>query len=28
VGWFLDGDDNPDFHQNLIITFLALYNAP
>jgi len=23
VGWFLDGDDNPDFHQNLIITFLA-----
>jgi len=23
VGWFLDGDDNPDFHHNLIITFLA-----
>jgi len=23
VRWFLDADDNPDFHQNLIVTFLA-----
>jgi len=23
VRWFLDADDNPDSHQNLIITFLA-----
>jgi len=23
VRWFLDADDNPDSHQNLIITFLS-----
>jgi len=28
VRWFLDADDNPDSHQNLIITFWPIYNAP
>jgi len=28
VKWFLDGDDNPDSHQNLIITFWPIYNVP
>ena len=26
--WFLDADDNPDSHQNLIITFWPIYNIP
>jgi len=25
VRWFLDADDNPDSHQNLIITFWPIY---
>jgi len=25
---FLDADDNPDSHQNVIITFWPLYNIP
>jgi len=28
VRWFLDADDNPDSHQNLIITFWPIYNVP
>jgi len=28
VGRFLDADDNPDCHQNLIITFWPIYNVP
>jgi len=25
---FLDADDNPDYHQNIIITFWPIYNVP
>jgi len=25
---FLDADDDPDSHQNLIITFWPIYNVP
>jgi len=25
--WFLDADDNPDSHENLIISFWPIYNA-
>jgi len=28
VRWFLDADDNPDSHQNLIIAFWPIYNVP
>jgi len=28
VRWFLDAEDNPDSHQNLIITFWCIYNIP
>jgi len=28
VRWFLDADNNPDCHQNLIITFWPIYNVP
>jgi len=28
VRWFLDGDDIPNSHQNLIITFWPVYNVP
>jgi len=28
VIWFLDADDDPDSHQNLIITFWPIYNVP
>jgi len=28
VGWFLDAHDDPDSHQNLIITFWPIYNVP
>jgi len=28
VRWFLDADDNPASHQNLIITFWPIYNVP
>ena len=28
VRWFLDADDNPDYHQNLIITFCPIYDVP
>jgi len=28
VRWSLDADDNPDSHQNLIITFPPIYNVP
>jgi len=28
VKWFLDADDNPDSHQNQIITFWPIYNVP
>jgi len=28
VRWFLDADDNPDSHQNPIITFWPIYNFP
>jgi len=28
VRWFLDADDNADFHQNLIITLWAIYVVP
>jgi len=27
VSWFLDAD-NPDSHQNMIITFWTIYNVP
>jgi len=27
VSWFLDADDDPDSHQNLIITFWPIYNV-
>jgi len=26
--WFLDADDSPNSHQNLIITFWPVYNVP
>jgi len=26
--FFLDADDHPDSHQNLIITFCPIYNVP
>jgi len=28
VRWFLDADDNSDFHQNLITTFWPICNVP
>jgi len=28
VRWFLDADDNPDSHQNLIVIFWPIYNIP
>jgi len=28
VRWFLDPGDNPDSHQNVIITFWPIYNVP
>jgi len=28
VRWTLDAEDNPDSHQNLIITFSPIYNVP
>jgi len=28
VRWFLDADDHPDSHQNLVITFWPIYNVP
>jgi len=28
VRWFLDANDNPDFHQNLTITFWPIHNDP
>jgi len=28
VRWFLDADDSPDSHQNLIITFWPICNVP
>jgi len=28
VRWFLDADDSPNSHQNLIITFWTIYNVP
>jgi len=28
VIWSLDTDDNPDSHQNLIITVSPIYNVP
>jgi len=28
VRWFLDADNNPDSHPNLLITFWAVYNVP
>jgi len=28
VRWLLDSDNNPDSHQNLIITFWPIYNVP
>jgi len=28
VRWFLDADDSPNSHQNLIITFWPIYNVP
>jgi len=28
VSWFLDADDNLDCHQNVIITFWPINNAP
>jgi len=27
VRWFLDADDNPDSHQNLLFTFWPIYNV-
>jgi len=27
VRWFLDADDKPDFHQNLINSFWPIYNV-
>ena len=27
VRWFLDANDNPNSHQNLIITFWPIYNV-
>jgi len=27
VRWFVDAGDNPDSHQNLIITFWHIYNV-
>jgi len=26
VRWFLDADDNPDSHRNIVITFWPIYN--
>jgi len=28
VRWFLDTGDNPDSHQNVIISLLSIYSAP
>jgi len=28
VGCFLDADDSPNSHQNIIITFWPIYNVP
>jgi len=28
VRWFLDADNNPDSHKNLIVTFWPIYNVP
>jgi len=28
VRWFLDADENPDSHQNLIITLWPIENLP
>jgi len=28
VGWFLDANDGPNSHQNIIITFWPIYNVP
>jgi len=28
VTWFLDADDDPDSHQNLIIACWPIYNIP
>jgi len=28
VRWFLDADDSPNSHQNVIITFWPIYNVP
>jgi len=28
VIWFLDADDDPDSHQNLLITFWPICNVP
>ena len=27
VRWFLDANDNPNSHQNIIITFWPIYNV-
>jgi len=28
VRWFLDADDNPDSHQNIIITLWLIHKVP
>jgi len=28
VRWFLDTGDNPDSHQNVIISFWSIYSVP